>query len=78
MLTLDEAVEILTGKKPSLARRIRNKAEALWLDISDAATAPIRKTVDAIEGELVFPESELELFLRRCRRAGFIEQLGVE
>ena len=26
----------------------------------------------------MFPESELELFLRRCRRAGFIEQLGVE
>ncbi len=78
MLTLDEAVEILAGKKPSFARRIRKKAEAIWLDISDAAAAPIRKTVDAIEGELAFPESELELFLRRCRRAGFIEDLGME
>jgi hypothetical protein len=34
--------------------------------------------VDTIQGELVFPESELELFLRRCRRAGFIEELGME
>ncbi len=77
MLTLDEAVEILTGNKPSLARRLRRKVETLWLDLSYAATAPIRKTVDAIEGELMIPESELKLFLRRCRRIGFIEELGM-
>lgn len=78
MLTLDEAVEILTGKKPSLARYIRKKAGSLWLDVSHAATAPIRKTVDAIAGEVVFVENELELFLRRCRRSGFIKDLGMD
>jgi hypothetical protein len=43
MLTLDEAIEILTGKKPPLARRIRQKAMNLWLDVSYAASAPFRK-----------------------------------
>lgn len=78
MLTLDEAVQILTGKKPSLARRVRRWGGTLWRDISYAAEAPVRKTVDAIEGELVIAESELELLLRRCRRVGFLGELGME
>jgi hypothetical protein len=78
MLTLDEAAEILTGKKPSLAQRIRKKAETLWRDIYYAATAPARKTVDAIEGKLVIAGSELELLLRRCRKVGPIRELGIE
>ncbi len=78
MLTLDEAVEILTGKKPPLGRRICKVATDLWLDVSYAAEAPVRKVVDAIEGEVKFPASELELFLRRCRKVGFIAELGME
>lgn len=78
MLTLNQAIEILTGKKPSLRRRIRERARNIWSDVRYAATAPIRKTVDAIDGEPMFAESDLELFLRRCRKTGFIEDFGME
>ena len=78
MITLDEAVEILTGRKPPLGRRIVEATRNFWLDISHAATAPFRKVEDAIEGEVLIPLSELELYLRRCRKVGYIEQLGME
>ena len=78
MLTLDEAIEIVTGKKPPLVRRIRKKTTNLWRDVGYAAAAPIRKTEDAIDGEWMIPESALELLLRRCRRVGFIKELGME
>lgn len=78
MLTLDEAVEILTGKGPSLSKRARRKAANLWRDISLAASAPFRKVVDVIDGQVMYPVNELELFLRRSRKVGFIEQLGME
>jgi hypothetical protein len=78
MITLDEAVEILTGRKPPLGRRIREAARNFWLDIGSAAEAPLRKVENAIEGELMIPLSELELYLRRCRKIGYIEQLGME
>ncbi|MGB6780588.1 MAG: hypothetical protein WBE36_00930 [Terracidiphilus sp.] len=78
MITLDEAVQILTGRKPPLGRRIFEATRSFWLDISHAAAAPFRKVEDAIEGELMIPLSELELYLRRCRRVGYFEQLGIE
>lgn len=31
-----------------------------------------------IEGEVRIPLSELELYLHRCRKVGYIEQLGME
>ena len=43
MITLDEAVEIVTGRRTPFARRAREAARNLWLDISHAATAPFRK-----------------------------------
>jgi hypothetical protein len=78
MITLDEAVEILTGRKPPFTRRAREATRNLWLDISHAATAPFRKVEKVIEGEVMIPLSELELYLRRCRKVGYIEQLGME
>jgi hypothetical protein len=78
MLTLDEAIEVVTGKKPPLMQRIRKKTTNLWRGVSYAAAAPIRKTKDAIDGEWMVPQSELELLLRRCRRVGFIKELGME
>jgi hypothetical protein len=68
MLTLDEAIEVVTGTKPPLVQRIRKKTTNLWRDVGYAAAAPIRKTEDAIDGEWMIPESALELLLRRCRR----------
>jgi hypothetical protein len=55
MLTLDEAIEIVTGKKPPLVQRIRKKTTNLWRDVGYADAAPIRKTEDAIDGELMIP-----------------------
>lgn len=78
MLTLDEAVEILTGKGPSLSKRVRRKAANLWRDINLAASAPFRKVIDVIDGRVMYPVNELELFLRRSRKVGFIEQLGLD
>jgi hypothetical protein len=44
MLTLDEAIEVVTGKKPALVQRIRKKTTNLWRDVGyAAAAAPIRK-----------------------------------
>jgi hypothetical protein len=77
-ITLDEAVEILTGRKPPFGSRVRDAARKFWLDICHAATAPFRKIEDVIEGEVMIPLSELELYLRRCRKVGYIEQLGME
>ena len=51
MITLDEAVEILTGRKAPFARRAREAARNFWLDISHAATAPFRKVEDVIESQ---------------------------
>jgi hypothetical protein len=76
MLALNEAVEILTGKKLPLAQRIRKKAETLCLDIGYATTAPIRKTVDAIDGELMFLEIELECFYGAVKRPGLSRSWG--
>ena len=76
MLTLDEAIEVVTGKKPPLVQRMRKKTTNLWRDVSYAAAAPIRKTEEAIAGEWMIPESALERLLRRCRRVGFIKELG--
>jgi hypothetical protein len=78
MLTLDEAIEVVTGKKPPLVQRMRKKTTNLWRDVGYAAAAPIRKTEDAIAGEWMIPESALELLLRRCRRVGYIKELGME
>ena len=78
MITVDEAIEILTGKRPSLSGRIRKRALSLWRDISLAFSAPFRKTIEAIDGRIMYPVSELELYLRRSRKFGFIEQLGME
>jgi len=78
MITLDEAVEILTGRKAPFARRAGEAARNFWLDISQAATAPFRKVEDVIEGEVMIPLSELELYLRRCRKVGYIERLALE
>jgi hypothetical protein len=78
MLTLDEAIEVLTGKKPPLMQRIRKKTTNLWRGVSYAAATPICKTENAIDGELMVPETELELLLRRCRRVGFINELGMD
>lgn len=78
MLNLDEAVEILTGKRPSRASRVRKRAVNLWRDLSLLVSAPFRKAVDVIEGRLMFPVEELELYLRRCRRVGFIKELVLE
>lgn len=78
MITLNEAVEILTGKKPSLSNRVRKGAVSLWRDISLAVSAPFRKAIDVIDGRIMYPVEELELYLRRCRKIGFIEQLGME
>ena len=75
---LDEAIEVVTGKKPPLMQRIRKKTTNLCEGVGDAAAAPISKAVDAIDGELMIPESALELLLRRCRRVGFIKELGME
>jgi hypothetical protein len=49
MITLDEAVEILTGRKPPFGRRAREAARNFWLDISHAATAPVRKGEARVE-----------------------------
>ena len=54
------------------------KTTNLWRDVGYAAAAPIRKTGDAIDGEWMIPESALELLLRRCRRVGYIKELGME
>jgi hypothetical protein len=78
MITLDEAVEILTGKKPSLSNRVLKGAVSLWRDISLAVSAPFRKAIDVIDGQIMYPVEELELYLRRCRKISFIEQLGME
>ena len=78
MVTLDEAAEILTGKRPSILKRIRKRTENLWRDISQAVSAPFRKTIEAIDGQIMYPMDELELYLRRSRKFGFIEQLGME
>ena len=78
MLTLDEAVEILTGKRPSLSKSIRREAANLWRNISLAASAPFRKVIDVIYGQVMYPVNELELLLRRSRKVGLIEQLGIE
>jgi len=72
MITLDEAAEILTSRKAPFARRAREAARNSWLDISHAATAPFRKVEDVIEGEVMIPLSELDLYLRRCRKGGYI------
>lgn len=78
MITLDEAVEILTGKAPSFSRRVRKKIVNTWRDISLAAGAPFRKTIDAISGPEMYTVDGLELYLRRCRKVGFIGGLGME
>jgi hypothetical protein len=78
MLTLDEAIEAVTGKKPPLVQRMRKKTTNLWRDVSSAAAAPIRKAEDAIDGEWMIPDSALELLLRRCRRVGYIKELAME
>lgn len=68
----------MIGKKPPLVQRIRKKTTNLWRDVGYAAAAPIRKIEDAVDGELMIPESALELLLRRCRRVGFINELRIE
>jgi hypothetical protein len=68
----------MASSKPPLVQRIRKKTTDLWRDVGYAAAAPIRKTEDAIAGEWMIPETELELLLRRCRRVGFIKELGIE
>ena len=78
MITLDEAVEILTGIKPPLLRRICEAARNFCLDICYAAEAPLRKVEDAVDGELMIPLSELELLLRRCQKVGYLQELGIE
>jgi len=78
MITLDEAVEILTGKKPSLSNRVRKGAVSLWRDINLAVSAGFRKAIDVIDGRIMYPVEELELYLRRSRKFGFFEQLGME
>jgi hypothetical protein len=78
MLTLDEAIEVVTGKKPALVQRIQKKTTNLWRDAGYAAAAPIRKTEDAIDGELMIPKAHLNCSSRRCRRVGFIKELGME
>ncbi len=78
MITVDEATETLTGKRPSLSNRLRKRAVSLWRDISLAFSAPFRKTIEAIDGRIMYPVDELELYLRRSRKFGFIEQLGME
>ena len=78
MLTLDEAIEVVTGKKPPLVQRIRKKTTNLWRDVGYAAAVPICKTEDAIDGEWMIPQNALELLLRRCRRVGYIKELGME
>ena len=78
VVTLDEAVEILTGKRPSLSNRIRIRAVSLWRDIGVAFSAPFRKTIDAIDARIMYPVDELELYLRHSRKFGFIEELGME
>ena len=78
MITLDEAVEILAGRKPPILRRIREAAKNLWLDISYVTEAPLRKVEDVIDGELMIPLTELELLLRRCRKIGYVGELGME
>jgi hypothetical protein len=78
MITVDEAAEILTGKRPSLSGRIRKRALSLWRDISLAFSAPFRKTIEAIDGRIMYQVDELELYLQRSREFGFIEQLGME
>lgn len=51
---------------------------SLWRDISLAIGVPFRKAIDVIDGQVMYPVNELELFLRRSRKVGFIEQLGME
>ncbi len=55
MITVDEAAEILTGKRPSLSNRLRKGAVSLWRDISLTFSAPFRKTIEAIDGRIVHP-----------------------
>jgi hypothetical protein len=64
MITLDEAVEILTARKPLLFLRFCEAAGNFRLDINDAAEAPLCKVEDADDGELMIPPSELELVLQ--------------
>ncbi len=78
MITLDEAVEILTGKAPSLSRRGRKTIVNIWSDISLAAGALFRKAIDAIDGPEMYSVDGLEPYLQRCRKVGFIGQLGME
>jgi hypothetical protein len=78
MITVDEAVEILTGKRPSLSSRLRKGAVRPWRDISLAFSATFRKIIEAIDGRIMYQVDELELYLRRSRKFGFIEQLGME
>ena len=78
MVTLDEAAGILTGKRPSLSNRIRIRAMSQWRDISLAFSAPFRKTIEAIDGRIMYSADELELDLRHSRKFGFIEELGME
>lgn len=78
MVTLDEAAEILTRKRPSILKHIRKRTENLWRDISLAVSAPFRKTIEAIDGQIMYSVEELELYLRRSRKFGHIEQLGME
>ena len=78
MITLDEAVEILTGEGPPLSKGVRSKIVNIWRDISLAAGAPFRKAIDGVNGPEMYTVDGLELYLRRCRKIGFIEQLGME
>ena len=38
----------------------------------------LRKTIEAIDGRIMYPVDELELYLRHSRKFGFIEELGME
>lgn len=77
MLTLDEAVTMVTGRKPPPAHRIRQMVRDEWFDASDTVAARRRKLEGGVDdGELIVTISSLELFLMRCRKAGFIPELG--
>jgi hypothetical protein len=72
---LDEAIEVVTGKKPPLVQRIGRKRRVYGEML---ATLPPLLSEDPIDGEWMIPESALELLLRRCGRVGFIKGLGME
>ena len=57
---------------------IRLRAVSLWRDIGLAFGAPFRKTIEAIDGRIMYSADEVELYLRRSRKLGFIEEPGVE